>query len=35
MNTNALMNRPSARIIVGGRGWGKQQLFINNRQSTE
>ena len=33
--TNVLMNRPSARVIVGGGGWGKQQLFINDHQSME
>ena len=35
MNTNVLMNRPSACAIVGGGGWGKQQLFISNHQSME
>ena len=34
-DTNVLMNRPSARVIVGGGGWGKQQLFINDDQSME
>ena len=30
-----LMNRPSACVIVGGRGWGKHELFINNCQSMD
>ena len=35
MNTNVLMNRPCVRVILGGGGWDKQQLFINNHQSIE
>ena len=34
-NTSISMNKPSVRVIVGGGGWGKQQLFINNHQSME
>ena len=32
---NVLMTRPSVRVIVGHRGWGNQQLLINNHQSVE
>ena len=24
-NTDVLMNRPSARVIVGGGGWGREK----------
>ena len=34
-DTNVAMSGPSARVAAGGRGWGKQQLFISCYQSME
>ena len=32
-NTDVLMNRPSARVIVGGGGWGREKRRERERYS--